>query len=92
MNSQRTARESYDTMEGEYVGKDPRYDDPTQAVGEMLEDASRFIAENPKKTAVIATAATAAAVAAAVTVAVATAAFLVADELGKLLRRESEDQ
>ena len=83
MYEQKTGNESAETIEGEYVGKGAGNGDPAQALNELVEDASRFIAENPKKTAIIATATAAAAVAAAVTAAAVTAAFLVAGELGK---------
>lgn len=83
MHEQKTGRASAETIEGEYVGKGKENDDPAQIPNELVEDASRFIAENPKKTAIIATATAAAAVAAAVTAAAVTSVFLVAGEFGK---------
>jgi hypothetical protein len=87
MNDERkNNNQSPEGEEGEYLGKAYGGDDPVGAINEILEDASRFIAANPKKTAVIVAATVAAAVAAAVTAASFTAAMLALDEFRKRLR------
>lgn len=86
MNDEKTNSQSPEGEEGEYLGKSYGADDPVAAINEILEDASRFITANPKKTAVIVAATVAAAVAAAVTAASVTAAMLAADEFRKRLR------
>ena len=83
MNDRRSTGDAGQTMEGEYISSGSRHDDPARAINELVEDMSRFVAENPKKTAVIVVASVAAAVAAATTAAVATAAFMVAGEMKK---------
>ena len=87
MNDEKTTHEPGRTAEGEYLGGAYRYDDPAEAVNEIMEDVSRFIAENPKKTTVIVVASLTAGVVAAVTAAVATAAFMFAEDLKKSLRQ-----
>ncbi len=75
--------DSQAVLEGEYLGKSAANDDSLAGIQNLVRDASRYIAENPKKTVVILTVTTAA----AVTAALATVAFIVAGKFLGLWRQ-----
>jgi hypothetical protein len=78
MNAERTSSANDDDpppVEGEYVGK--HYDnDPEEAMEDLVNVMTRYMNENPRKTAIIVTASITAAITAALTAAIATAAVI----------------
>jgi len=73
--------ESSQTQQGEYIYQGEVEDDPAQLLDNLLASATRYMEENPKKTAVIVTATLAAAMVAAVTAVAAATVVILADDV-----------
>lgn len=72
-----------DAIEGEYLGKELINEDPVQVAAELMQGVTRYMVENPKKTAVIVMATAAAAVTVAVAAAATTATLIGINSLRK---------
>jgi ABC-type Fe2+-enterobactin transport system substrate-binding protein len=83
MRTEKSQFSENQAVEGEYMGKAEDTANSIRAFDEFIQDATRYVRKNPKKTAVIVVATTAAAMAAAITAAVSAAALLYVGGLKK---------
>jgi hypothetical protein len=82
MNTEHAQSASDDppSVEGEFVGR--HYNgDPSETMEDLIQAMTRYMNENPKKTAIIVTAGVTAAITAALTAAVATTAIILIGDL-----------